>query len=250
LLRWVEKIAVELGWEKALNVIEKYKPEDGDSPLEPIENLLDTPQSIINQLKKYHIVEFGTRTKFKTSTSINFEISPQPLFHKNFKMLIDNLKQNQTNNLTNLIFSDSSRQIERLYTIFEDLDKDVKFDPLYHSLSKGFIDYDVNLACYTEHQIFDRFYRGKVRNSYSKSRIITLKELRDLKPGDFVHTLGDAHLYSNHLEQAKLQLSRDFRPLPEMKINPNVKDLFEFKFEDFELINYDPHPHIKAEVAI
>jgi thymidylate synthase len=79
---------------------------------------------------------------------------------------------------------------------------------------------------------------------------LMLAQVCDLKPGDFVHTLGDAHLYSNHLEQARLQLSRDFRPLPEMKINPNVKDLFEFKFEDFELINYDPHPHIKAEVAV
>lgn len=77
-----------------------------------------------------------------------------------------------------------------------------------------------------------------------------LAQVCDLKPGDFVHTLGDAHLYSNHLEQAKLQLTRDFRPLPQMKINPDVKDLFEFKFEDFELVNYDPHPHIKAEVAV
>ncbi|MBU3659133.1 MAG: thymidylate synthase [Flavobacteriales bacterium] len=71
-----------------------------------------------------------------------------------------------------------------------------------------------------------------------------------LKPGDFVHTLGDAHLYSNHLEQARLQLTRDFRPLPTMKINPEVKDIFEFKFEDFELVGYDPHPHIKAAVAV
>lgn len=71
-----------------------------------------------------------------------------------------------------------------------------------------------------------------------------------LKAGDFVHTLGDAHLYSNHIEQAKLQLTRDFRPLPQMKINPNVKDIFEFKFEDFSLENYDPHPHIKAAVAV
>ncbi len=72
----------------------------------------------------------------------------------------------------------------------------------------------------------------------------------DLKPGEFIHTLGDAHLYSNHLDQAKLQLQRDFRPLPTMKINPEVKDLFGFKYEDFELLNYDPHPHIKAEVAV
>ena len=71
-----------------------------------------------------------------------------------------------------------------------------------------------------------------------------------LQPGDFVHTLGDAHLYSNHLEQARLQLTRDFRPLPTMKINPEVKNLFDFKFEDFELVGYDPHPHIKAAVAV
>jgi thymidylate synthase len=72
----------------------------------------------------------------------------------------------------------------------------------------------------------------------------------NLKAGEFVHTLGDAHLYSNHIEQTKLQLSRDFRPLPTMKINPEVKDIFGFKFEDFVLEGYDPHPHIKAAVAV
>lgn len=70
------------------------------------------------------------------------------------------------------------------------------------------------------------------------------------KPGDFIHTLGDAHLYRNHLDQARLQLSREPRPLPTMKINPDVKDIFAFKFEDFELLNYDPHPTIKAEVSV
>jgi len=71
-----------------------------------------------------------------------------------------------------------------------------------------------------------------------------------LEYGDFVHTLGDAHLYNNHIEQAKLQLSRETRPLPLMKINPEVKDIFNFKFEDFTLENYDPHPHIKGVVAV
>jgi thymidylate synthase len=72
----------------------------------------------------------------------------------------------------------------------------------------------------------------------------------DLQVGDFVHTLGDAHLYSNHLEQTQLQLSRELRQKPTMKINPAVKDIFGFKFEDFRLENYDPHPHIKGLVAI
>ena len=75
-------------------------------------------------------------------------------------------------------------------------------------------------------------------------------QVTGLKPGDFVHSLGDAHLYSNHLEQARLQLTRPTRPLPTMAINPDVKDIFAFRFEDFKLEGYDPHPHIKAEVAV
>jgi len=71
-----------------------------------------------------------------------------------------------------------------------------------------------------------------------------------LEYGEFVHTLGDAHIYNNHLEQVKLQLTRDPRPLPKMKINPDVKSIFDYKYEDFELCDYDPHPHIKGEVSV
>ncbi|NLZ95613.1 MAG: thymidylate synthase [Bacteroidales bacterium] len=77
-----------------------------------------------------------------------------------------------------------------------------------------------------------------------------MAQATNLEEGDFVHTFGDAHIYSNHIEQVKLQLSRDVRPLPTMKINPDVKDIFSFKFEDFELTDYNPHPHIKGKVAI
>ncbi|KAA5437426.1 thymidylate synthase, partial [Bacteroides cellulosilyticus] len=70
------------------------------------------------------------------------------------------------------------------------------------------------------------------------------------KGGDFIPTLGDAHIYLNHLEQVKLQLSREPRPLPQMKINPDVKSIFDFQYEDFELVNYDPHPHIAGKVSV
>ena len=70
------------------------------------------------------------------------------------------------------------------------------------------------------------------------------------QPGEFIHTFGDAHIYNNHMEQVELQLSRDPRPLPTMKLNPEVKDIFDFTFDDFELLNYDPHPHIKGVVAV
>lgn len=77
-----------------------------------------------------------------------------------------------------------------------------------------------------------------------------MAQVTGLEPGEFVHTLGDAHLYSNHLEQADLQLQREPKPLPTMRLNPNVDDIFNFTFDDFELMDYDPHPHIKAEVAV
>jgi thymidylate synthase len=80
--------------------------------------------------------------------------------------------------------------------------------------------------------------------------LLMMAQVCDLEPGDFVHTLGDSHLYSNHLEQTSLQLTRDFRPLPLMKLNPEVKDIFSFTYDDFSLENYEPHPHIKGAVAI
>jgi thymidylate synthase len=79
---------------------------------------------------------------------------------------------------------------------------------------------------------------------------LMIAQVCSLKPGDFVHTLGDAHLYVNHIEQARLQLSRDPRPLPDMHLNPHVTNLFDFKFEDFEVVGYDPHPAIKAPIAV
>jgi thymidylate synthase len=79
---------------------------------------------------------------------------------------------------------------------------------------------------------------------------LMVAQVTGLKPGDFVHTFGDVHIYSNHEEQVKLQLSREPKPLPVMKLNPAVKSIFDFKYEDFELLNYDPHPSIKAPVAV
>jgi thymidylate synthase len=80
--------------------------------------------------------------------------------------------------------------------------------------------------------------------------LMMVAQVTGLKAGDFIHTIGDTHLYLNHLEQVDLQLTREPRPLPKMKINPDVKNIFDFKYEDFELVDYDPHPHIKGVVAV
>ena len=109
---------------------------------------------------------------------------------------------------------------------------------------------DGKLSCQLYQRSADTFLGVPFNIASYALLTMMMAQVCGLKPGDFVHTLGDAHLYSNHLEQARLQLTRDFRPLPQMNINPNVNDLFDFKYEDFELVNYDPHPHIKAAVAI
>lgn len=77
-----------------------------------------------------------------------------------------------------------------------------------------------------------------------------IAQVCNLKVGEFIHTLGDAHIYNNHLDQVKTQLERDFRPLPKLVLNPEIKDLFDFKFEDIQVVGYDPHPAIKGEVAV
>ncbi|MEN8177119.1 MAG: thymidylate synthase [Pseudomonadota bacterium] len=109
---------------------------------------------------------------------------------------------------------------------------------------------DGRLSCQLYQRSADIFL-GVPFNIASYSLLtMMLAQVTGLQPGDFVHTFGDAHLYTNHLQQTGVQLSRQPRTLPTMRINPDVKDIFSFRFEDFELIDYDPHPHIKAPVAV
>ena len=109
---------------------------------------------------------------------------------------------------------------------------------------------DGKLSCQLYQRSADTFLGVPFNIASYALLTMMMAQVCGLEAGDFVHTLGDAHLYSNHIEQAHLQLSREFRTLPTMKINPEVKSLFDFTYADFELCNYDPHPHIKAAVAI
>lgn len=109
---------------------------------------------------------------------------------------------------------------------------------------------DGKLSCQLYQRSADTFLGVPFNIASYALLTLMLAQVCGYEPGEFVHTFGDVHLYSNHIEQAQLQLTREPRELPEMKINPEVKDLFAFKFEDFELVNYDPHPHIKAAVAV
>lgn len=121
--------------------------------------------------------------------------------------------------------------------------------PPCHALFQFYVA-DGKLSCQLYQRSADTFLGVPFNIASYALLTMMIAQVCDLQYGEFIHTLGDAHLYNNHIEQAKLQLTRDCRPLPTMKINPDVKDIFEFKLEDFELINYDPHPHIKAAVAV
>jgi thymidylate synthase len=121
--------------------------------------------------------------------------------------------------------------------------------PPCHSLFQFYVA-DGKLSCQLYQRSADIFLGVPFNIASYALLTMMVAQVCDLEYGDFVHTFGDAHLYNDHLEQAELQLSRETRPLPTMKINPDVKDIFSFKYEDFSLEGYDPHPHIKAKVSV
>jgi thymidylate synthase len=141
---------------------------------------------------------------------------------------------------------DSRRHIVSAWNV---ADVDQMALPPCHTMFQFYVA-DGRLSCQLYQRSADIFLGVPFNIASYALLTMMVAQVCDLKPGDFVHTFGDAHLYLNHLDQARLQLSRDLRPLPTMRINPEVKDIFGFKYEDFNLENYDPHPHIKAPVAI
>jgi thymidylate synthase len=141
---------------------------------------------------------------------------------------------------------DSRRMIVSAWNVGE-IDK-MKLPPC-HAFFQFYVA-DGKLSCQLYQRSADIFLGVPFNIASYAILTLMIAQVCNLQPGDFVHTLGDAHLYLNHVEQAKLQLSRDLRKLPSLKINPAVNDIFEFKFDDFTLEGYDPHPHIKAAVAV
>ena len=151
------------------------------------EELYLNPEVFDYQLEKHKIIEYGGQYNSTPSLNITFNQKPQPTFNKNFELLVQNLHDNNDQGLTNFILSSQARQMERLHSIFEDLDKDVKFSPILQSAHEGFIDNDLKIACFTDHQIFERYHRFRLKEGFNKAKqALTIKDLTSLQKGDYV----------------------------------------------------------------
>ena len=139
-----------------------------------------------SQLQQKHTVEFGHRSTWHNTTEIEFQTKEQPAFNRKFDFLIRDLKEWEKKGYGLFLFADNPRQLERLHSIFEDLKVEIHFTPIPVSIHEGFIDSDVKVVCYTDHQIFQRYHKYKVKQAYNKSKALTLRTLRELQPGDYV----------------------------------------------------------------
>lgn len=137
------------------------------------------------ELEKKHLVEFGFQS-YKGNVEIEFNTKEQPAFNRQFELLIKDLKVWEAKKFQLNIFAENPKQLERLQSIFDDLKAEVVFNPITSSIHEGFIDEDLKVVCYTDHQIFQRYHKYKVKQAYNKNKALTLRTLRELQPGDFV----------------------------------------------------------------
>ncbi len=167
-----------------------FGSEENDSgfnlPKEDKGNWLGTGNLIQKDILEFSLLEFGKTVLFPDFKTLSFNTAPQPVFNKNFEMLASNLRENLDLGYTNYILSENKKQFERLKTIFSDIMQEVDFIPVNTTLHEGFIDHDLKICWYTDHQIFERYHKFQLRGNFSKRDSITLNELTGLHPGDYV----------------------------------------------------------------
>ncbi len=158
-----------------------------------IAEVFDTAAQTIERIGAHRNIEFGGKSYFEHEENFVFSMTMPQHFNKNFDLLVQQFYKNQQQKYSSIIFSDSPKQTERIYAILEDIKKPAEFEgqalsffPLNVAIHEGFIDHDLKFACYTDHQVFDRYHRFRLRKNYSRTEAITLKELYSLKPGDFI----------------------------------------------------------------
>jgi transcription-repair coupling factor (superfamily II helicase) len=179
------------------------------------------------QLKKRHLIEWYNNsledlTGDELTTTIQFATEEQPVFNRQFNMLIDDLKKRAAQQYNAFIFAENPKQLERLRSIFEDLKAEILFTPIPTSISKGFVDHDRKLVCYTDHQIFQRYHKYKVKQAYSRGKALTIRALKELQPGDFVtHIDHGVGVYSG---------------LQKIEVNGNLQEAVRIIYRDNDVL--------------
>jgi transcription-repair coupling factor (superfamily II helicase) len=179
---------------------------------------------IENEIKLRHIIEIGKRSYFNNGDQLNihYSIKPQPSFNRQFDLLIKNLKEFEDKKFNLFLFADNPKQLERLHIIFTDLKADLQITPVPTSIFEGFIDEDLKCVCYTDHQIFQRYHKYKVKQAFSKNKALTLKTLRELQPGDYVtHIDHGVGVYSG---------------LQKIEANGKIQEAVRIQYKDGDLL--------------
>ncbi len=172
-------------------------------------------------LNKKHLVEFGFQS-YLAAIEIEFNTKEQPAFNRQFELLIKDLKSWETKKFQLNIFADNPKQLERLQSIFDDLKAEIVFNPISTSIHEGFIDEDLQVVCYTDHQIFQRYHKYKVKQAYNKNKALTLRTLRELQPGDFV----------THLDHGV----GIFSGLQKLEVNGRLQEAVRLVYKDTDIL--------------
>ncbi len=183
------------------------------------------PDVLKNKIAGSHLIEIGAKALFpheQPVESIAYHTKEQPAFNRQFDLLIKNLQDYEANKYNIFLFAENPRQLERLHTIFTDLKAGVQVTPIAVSIHEGFVDHDLKLICYTDHQVFQRYHKYKVRQAFSKNKALTLKTLRELQPGDYVsHIDHGVGVYSG---------------LQKIDVNGRMQEAVRIQYKDGDLL--------------
>ncbi len=193
----------------------------------PSDSKLTTSRELTEKLASMKVIEIANQSFFSDARLIHFSTQPQPSFNKNFNLLADELRQNLENGYSNYILSNNEKQIERLTEIFRNIDGQIRFNLIYHTLHEGFVDHHLRICCYTDHQIFDRYHKYTIDTYFSNKGALTLKELKGLNPGDYVvhidHGIGK------------------FGGLEKVEINGKMQEVVRLVYQDNDILYVSIH---------
>ncbi len=213
--------------EKMNNIFELTAQREESGHIAEKSEIITTGNDFIEHCRKFKIAEFGRQSLYQPDVKFEFRTEPQPVFNKNFDLLASRLLSNESEGYSTYIVSESESQIERLREIFHEINPDAAFNPLLLNLHNGFTDHDLRFSVYTDHQIFDRYHKFKIRGYFTKKESISVKELTGLNPGDYVvhidHGIGK------------------FGGLEKIEVNGKVQEAIKLVYRDNDILYVGIH---------